>query len=69
MLKLALDNLLNIDKVGLWAFIIAAFITYGAKFISIKILRVSSHKAFKVTVMLKILGVLIGLFGLIRITK
>ena len=69
MLETALENLINIDKLALLIFIIAAFITYGARFIAMRILKVSPHKLFKVTTILKIFGVFIGLLGLFRIIK
>ena len=69
MLDKAWENLLNIDVVGVIAFIIAGFVTYGAKFIAMNILNTPSDKLFKVTTILKIVGLIIGLFGLIRITK
>ena len=69
MLETALENLINIDKLALLIFIIAAFITYGARFIAMRILKVSPHKLFKVTTILKIVGVFIGLLGLFRIVK
>lgn len=69
MFEKALENLINIDKVALLFFIIAAFITYGARFIAMRILKVSPHKLFKVATILKIVGVFIGLLGLFRIVK
>ena len=69
MFEKALENLINIDKVALLFFIIAAFITYGARFIAVRIMKVSPHKLFKVATILKIFGVLIGLLGLFRIIK
>ncbi|NLN42161.1 MAG: hypothetical protein GX160_09310 [Clostridiales bacterium] len=69
MLEKALENLINIDKVALLFFMIAAFITYGARFITVRIMKISSHKVFKITTILKIVGLFIGLLGLFRITK
>ena len=64
MLDRALENLQRIDPVGVTAFVLAGFITYGARYITTVVLKVPNHKAFKVMVVLKVLGVLIGLFGL-----
>jgi len=61
--------LINIDKLALLIFIVAAFITYGARFIAMRIMKVSSHKVFQVTTILKIVGLFIGLLGLYKITK
>ena len=69
MLGNALERLLNIDKMGLLALIIAGFITYGARFIAMKVLNAPPHKVFKATTILKVAGLFIGLFGLFRITR
>lgn len=69
MLYQTLDKILKLDKIGLLAFIIAGLITYGSNFIVNKILDIPATKAFKPTIIIKIIGLIIGLFGLFRIMK
>jgi hypothetical protein len=67
MLDRVLENLQRINPLGIIAFVIAGFITYGAGYIATVVLKVPTHKAFKVIVVLKVLGVLLGLLGLYAI--
>ncbi|NLJ41203.1 MAG: hypothetical protein GX352_06315 [Clostridiales bacterium] len=63
------QNILNIDILGVAVLIMAGLITYGSRFIAEKILKVPPQNMFKVTTVLKIIGIAIGLFGLYRVTS
>ncbi|HZJ57995.1 MAG TPA: hypothetical protein VFD89_07125 [Clostridia bacterium] len=64
-----LENLQRINPVGVIALIAAGFVAYGAKFIATVILRVPDDRVFKVIALLKVLGLIIGLFGLYMIAR
>ncbi|HZJ83054.1 MAG TPA: hypothetical protein VFD57_04500 [Clostridia bacterium] len=69
MVDRVLANIMDMDKIGLLSLILAGFITYGARFIVEKVLKIQSDRTYRFIIICKLVGLLIGTFGFLKITK
>lgn len=64
-----LNNWQTINKMSILLLLLAGLLAYGANTFVIKLLKVPREKAFKIIILFKVLGIIVGIFGLYIINK